>query len=160
MNVLSPDQNDKDILHGKTYRVYRFIIGQNGPVGIREIQRRLGFSSPSLASYHVEKLKEAGLIKEERTGYVADKVLLTNLVRFRSMLIPRYFFYFVFFTLGAALELSIFRPTVISREYAIAVLFTVIAAVAFGTEAYSNWALTRASPIKENSKDTLSKSES
>jgi len=136
---LSSSRNDKNVLWGKTLQVYRFIIRCNEPARIREIQRSLGFSSPSLVLYHIEKLKEAGLIKEEGLGYVADKVLLRNLVRFRSTLIPRYFFYFLFFTLGTIFELTLLRPPIVTREYLIAVMFTSAAAIGFGVETYSHW---------------------
>jgi len=136
---LSSNLNEKDVLRGKALQVYHFVIRSNEPVRVREIQRSLGFSSPSLVIYHLEKLKEAGLIKEEGIGYVADKVLLRNLVRFRSTLIPRYFFYSLFFTLGTILELTLLRPPVITREYLIAVMFTSAAAIAFGIETYSHW---------------------
>lgn len=92
-----------------------------------------------IVSARIEKLKEAGLIKELGIGYVADKVLLKNLVRFRSMLIPRYFFYFLFFTLGTLLEITFLRPPIITKEYLIAVIFTLAAAIAFGVETYSHW---------------------
>jgi LexA DNA binding domain. len=131
---LDTENRDKDILRGKTLIVYRFIISQGVPVGVREIQRKLKFSSPSLAHYHIDKLKEEGLIKEEAGGYIADKIVLKNLVRFRDRLIPRFFFYFLFFTLGAVVELTIFLPQVITREYLVAVIFTLAAAVAFGVE--------------------------
>ncbi len=139
MVTLSGSSNEKDVLQGKTLQVYRFIIKQHEPARVREIQRSLNFSSPSLAVYHLEKLKEAGLIKEEGAGYVADKVLLKNLVRFRSTLIPRYFFYFLFFTLGTLLELTLLKPPIITKEYLIAVLFTSAAAIAFGVETYLHW---------------------
>jgi len=138
---LPPRWNEENsrLLRGKTLQVYRFIIKQNQPARVREIQRSLGFSSPSLVIYHIEKLKEAGLIKEEGLGYVADKVLLRTLVRFRSTLIPRYFFYFLFFTLGTVLELTLLRPPIVTKEYLIAVIFTSAAAIAFGLETYSHW---------------------
>lgn len=139
MVILSSGSNEKDVLQGKTLQVYRFITRQHEPARVREIQRSLGFSSPSLVLYHLEKLKDAGLIKEEGIGYVADKVLLKNLVRFRSTLIPRYFFYFLFFTLGTILELTLLRPPIVTREYLIAVMFTSAAAIAFGIETYSYW---------------------
>lgn len=103
------------------------------------MQRKLGFSSPSLVIYHLDKLKDAGLIKEEGMGYVPDKVLLKNLIRVKSALIPRYFFYFLFFTFGLVLELTIFRPVIISKEYLIAFLFTASAVFVFGFETFSNW---------------------
>ena len=130
--------NDENVLRGNTLRVYRFIIKQDNPARVREMQRSLGFSSPSLVYYHIEKLKEAGLTKEERLGYVADKRILRNLVRLRSTLIPRYFFYFLFFTIGVILELTIFRPPIITREYLIAVIFTSAAAISYAIETYSH----------------------
>jgi DNA-binding Lrp family transcriptional regulator len=136
VSYLSSDSNEKAVLKGKTLQVYRFIIRRNGPVRVREIQRSLGFSSPSLVLYHLEKLKEAGLIKEEGTGYIADKIMLRNLIRFRGLLIPRYFFYFLFFTLGTILELTLLRPPIVTKEYLIAVTFTSPAAIAFGLETY------------------------
>ena len=136
---LNTAEKSEEVLHGKTLLVYRFIITQNGPVGVREIQRKLKFSSPSLAHYHIDKLKNEGLIKEETGGYIADKVILKNLIRFRNMLIPRFFFYFLVFTLGFIVELTLLLPPIVTREYAVAVRFTLAATVAFGVETYRNW---------------------
>jgi predicted DNA-binding transcriptional regulator len=139
MTDSSTAKKSEEVLHGKTLLVYRFIITKNEPVGVREIQRKLKFSSPSLAQYHVDKLKNEGLIKEETGGYIADKVILKNLIRFRNMLIPRFFFYFLVFTLGFIVELSLLLPPIVTREYAVAVGFTLAATVAFGVETYRNW---------------------
>jgi hypothetical protein len=139
MTDSSTDEKSEEVLHGKTLQVYRFIIAKNEPVGVREIQRKLKFSSPSLAKYHIDKLKDEGLIKEETGGYIADKVILKNLVRFRSMLIPRFFFYFLIFTFGSIVELTVLLPPIVTREYLVAVLFTLAAALAFGVETYRNW---------------------
>ena len=136
---MNTDRKHEDVLHGTTLRVYRFVISKSEPARVREIQRSLKFSSPSLVLYHLEKLKNDGLVKEEARGYVADKVLLTHLVRFKSMLIPRFFFYFLFFTFGTALELTLLMPPILTREYLIAVIFTLAASVAFGIETYLNW---------------------
>ena len=136
---MSSGRDDERVLRGKTLQVYRFILKQNEPARVREIQRSLGFSTPSLVSYHIEKLKEAGLIKEEGLGYVADRRVFRNLVRLRSTLIPRYFFYFLFFTLGVVLELTLFRPPIITREYLIAMIFTSAVVIAFALETYSHW---------------------
>ncbi|MGD0450042.1 MAG: ArsR family transcriptional regulator [Candidatus Bathyarchaeia archaeon] len=139
MTDRNADRKNEEVLHGKTLLVYRFIITKNEPVGVREIQRKLKFSSPSLAQYHIDKLKNEGLIKEETGGYIADKVILKNLVRFRNMLIPRFFFYFLVFTLGFIVELTLLLPPIVTREYAVAVGFTLAGAVAFGVETYRNW---------------------
>jgi DNA-binding Lrp family transcriptional regulator len=136
MAASSTAKKSEEVLHGKTLLVYRFIITQNAPVGVREIQRKLKFSSPSLAHYHLDKLKDEGLIKEDAGGYTADKVVLKNLVRFRNTLIPRFFFYFLFFTLGFIVELTVLLPPIITREYLVAVMFTLVASIAFGVETY------------------------
>jgi DNA-binding transcriptional ArsR family regulator len=137
--LLPSETNNEDILRGKTLKVYSLIVRSNEPARVREIQRSLGFSSPSLALYHLEKLKAAGLIKEEGMGYVADKVILKNLIRFRTMLIPRYFFYSLFFSLGAVLELTFLCPPIVTREYLVAVIFTFAAAVGFAVETALHW---------------------
>lgn len=136
---MTVDEKHGNILHGTTLRVYRFIISKNEPVGVREIQRKLKFSSPSLAQYHVDKLRNEGLIKEDTGGYIADKVILQNLIRFRNMLIPRLFFYFLVFSFGLIIELTLLLPPIVTREYAVAVGFTLAATLAFGVEAYRNW---------------------
>jgi predicted DNA-binding transcriptional regulator len=71
MSDSKTDKKSEEVLHSKTLLVYRFIIAQNEAVGVREIQRKLKFSSPSLAHYHIDKLKNEGLIKEETGGYIA-----------------------------------------------------------------------------------------
>ncbi len=41
-------------LRGKTFRVYAYMLMRGKPsYGVREIQRALGFSSPSVAAYHL-----------------------------------------------------------------------------------------------------------
>ena len=74
-------RNDKsdDVLKGTTAEVYRFILTVGKPVGVREVQRALNLSSPSLALYHLSKLEEVGLLKRENGNYVVDKVVLRQL---------------------------------------------------------------------------------
>jgi len=123
--------NEDEVLKGLTTKVYRFVLKRGEPTGIREVQRGLKLSSPTLASYHLKKLEETGLLKQTMDGYVVDKVFLRNLIRFRRMLIPKYFFYSVFFVLALALELTIFRPVALSREYMFAVGITCVAALSY-----------------------------
>lgn len=65
---MSGQSEPKDVLRGLTLKVYRFILKNDKPVGIREVQRALNLSSPTLALYHMNKLEEAGLIKKELDG--------------------------------------------------------------------------------------------
>ncbi len=58
-------------LKGKTLLVYMYLLRSNDPdVGVREVQRSLGFSSPSVSSYHLNKLRELGLV--DRLGTLQD----------------------------------------------------------------------------------------
>ena len=123
----------KDVLRGLTLKVYRFILKNNRPVGIREVQRALNLSSPTLALYHINKLEEAGLIKKELGGYVVDRVILENLVRLRRILIPRNFFYTVFFVASLFMLVVFLRPPALTREY---VFSLAVVTVAAGTSVY------------------------
>lgn len=118
----------KDVLRGLTLKVYRFILKNDKPVGIREVQRALNLSSPTLALYHINKLEEAGLVKKELNGYVADRIILDNLVRLRRVLIPRSFFYTVFLTTSLVMLAVFLRPPTLTREYVFALAVISIAA--------------------------------
>jgi DNA-binding Lrp family transcriptional regulator len=106
-----------DVLRGLTLKVYRFILKNDRPVGIREVQRGLNLSSPTLALYHINKLEEAGFIKKELNGYVADRIVLRNLIRLRRVLIPRNLFYTVFFVTSLIFLVVFLRPPILTREY-------------------------------------------
>jgi hypothetical protein len=81
-------------VYGKTWDVYLCILTSSDPIGVREIWRSLGLSTPSLAQYHVNKLLELRLIESTLQGkYITnDKERLEALRSFlslRGMLIPR-----------------------------------------------------------------------
>jgi DNA-binding Lrp family transcriptional regulator len=124
-----------DILRGLTLKIYKFILKNNSPLGIREIQRALNLSSPTLALYHVNKLEEAGLIKKQGTGYVADRIVLENCIRLKRTLVPRFVFYTIFLSVTLIILTVFLRPTVLTREYvfAVAALSVVTVASAFET---------------------------
>jgi DNA-binding transcriptional ArsR family regulator len=123
--------NVEDVLKGTTFKVYKFVLKSKRPVGIRETQRGLKLSSPTLASYHLEKLREAGLLKQCMQGYEPNRIFLKTMIRLRSTLIPRYFFYSIFFILSLIVELVIFKPSISTREYFFAVGVIFVASVAF-----------------------------
>jgi DNA-binding Lrp family transcriptional regulator len=122
-----------DVLRGLTLKVYRFILKNNRPIGIREVQRALGLSSPTLALYHINKLEEAGLVRRELNGYVADRIILRNLIRFRKVLIPRNFFYTVFFVTSLIFLVVLLRPPILTREY---IFSLAVVSVAVATSVY------------------------
>jgi hypothetical protein len=90
-------------LKGNTLKVYWLLIRSSSPsMGIRQVQRALKFSSPTLAQYHLDKLRELGLVKKESAEYVlvSDvKVgVLRQFYRFGTVLVPRFVLYAVLFT--------------------------------------------------------------
>jgi hypothetical protein len=110
----------EDVLRGKTLDVYRYVLKNSKPTGVREVQRALGLSSPRLAFYHLNKLEETGFLKKTVDGYVVDRVFLLNSFRFRRLLIPRYIFYTIFFVTAIIIQLTVFRPTILRPEYVLA----------------------------------------
>jgi predicted DNA-binding transcriptional regulator len=92
-----------DQLKGKTLQVYMYMIKKKEPVGVREVQRDLGFSSPSVATYHIDKLVELTLIGQDGYGryYVVQKVqvgVLQAFVNIGGLTVPRLSFFAAFFT--------------------------------------------------------------
>jgi hypothetical protein len=71
-------------------------------VGVRQVQRALRLSNPSLAQYHLNKLRDMGLVREEGGAYkVCGEVkvdALKGLLRVGTLLVPRFVFYAVLFT--------------------------------------------------------------
>lgn len=91
-------------LKGNTLRVYIYALKKR-KVGVREVQRALLMSNPSLAQYHLNKLKDLGLVAENEGEYeVASQVkvdVMKDFLRVGTLLVPRFIFYAVFFTVFA-----------------------------------------------------------
>ena len=131
--------DSKEVLRGTTLEVYRFLLKSNKPVGTRELQRALNLSSPSVATYHLSKLEDAGILKREGGGFTVSKFLLENSVKVNRFLIPRYFFYAVFAITVLAVELTLMRPTLLTREYVFSVLATGVLALFCSYETVKTW---------------------
>jgi predicted DNA-binding transcriptional regulator len=140
----SSGENDRDRieyeLRGKTLKVYLFVLRQRKPVGVREVQRELGFSSPSVAYHHIEKLTRLGIVEQDGLGnYVLSKKvdpgILQAFVNVGRFSLPRLGFYAVFFSTVATAYL------VVDFNYLdlYAVVGTVGAAGAFWFEAVRLW---------------------
>ena len=123
-----------DTLTGNTAQVYRYAIKQRKPIGIREVQRALKLSSPTLAAYHLDKLEGAGLLKQTPEGYVVDRLVLENFVRLRQLLLPKYLFYFAAFATAVLLQIILFKPSLLTREYLFSTSMLALAAAYFGYE--------------------------
>ena len=132
--------NDENaVLVGRTLKVYRYVLKTGKPIGIREAQRALKLSSPTLSSYHLSKLERAGLLRQTNEGYVVDKVILHNFVRLRRSLIPRYLFYSLFFATATFIELFLFKPSVLTREYVFAIVISITATFLLSYETVRIW---------------------
>ena len=92
-------------LKGNTLRVYVYALKKR-KVGVREVQRALLMSNPSLAQYHLNKLKELGLVSENNGEYeVIGEVkvdVMRDFLRLGTLIVPRFVFYAVVFTVFAA----------------------------------------------------------
>ena len=133
------EEESADILKGTALDIYRLVLKARKPLGIREIQRALNLSSPSLAQYHLTKLEQAGLLKREAGNYVINKVMLENCIKISRFLIPRYLFYSVFALIILLIELIFLRPAVLNREYFFFVSATLIFVLMFCYETVKVW---------------------
>ena len=114
-------------LNNTTQRVYRFIYKQGGkPVGVHEVQNGLALSSPSVAHYHIRKLVEQGLAREEAGGYVVDKLIFENMIRIRRSVIPFQTTYLALFVSTFLILLTVFRSS-ISGVYIFALIVNAMA---------------------------------
>ena len=91
-------------LKGNTLRVYVYALKKR-KVGVREVQRALLMSNPSLAQYHLNKLKELGLVSERNGEYeIVGEVkvdVMRDFLRLGTLIVPRFIFYAVIFTVLA-----------------------------------------------------------
>jgi hypothetical protein len=88
---------------GNTLRVYLHLV-KNGPSELRDVQRGLGLSTPSLASYHLGRLVSSGHAKQDESGkYVAinesSLQILEGYSKVGSAIVPQLFFFTVLFTI-------------------------------------------------------------
>lgn len=139
MNRRSSEKETKQALKGTALDIYRLILTSDGPLGVREIQRQLDLSSPSVAQHHLVRLESAGLIKHERGNYSTNKVLLQNFIKINRFLIPRYLFYTIFMTVALVLELTVLQPIVIYQAYVFSSIVFVAVIAIFGYETTKVW---------------------
>jgi DNA-binding transcriptional ArsR family regulator len=131
-------------LRGKAWKVYWFLLKNGNPVSVREVQRSLRFSSPSIAYHHLEQLRELGLVQKQEVGghYVLVSEVkigvLRHYVKLGKLLFPRYFFYAVFSTVFYVAFL-LFLLQGFTRENLFIITFGAIVCAVFWYEAYRVW---------------------
>jgi len=130
-------------LKGKTLLVYMHMIRVNQPtVGVRDVQRALNFSSPSVAAYHLNKLQELGLVENDRGDYRLIREVkvgvLRQFVNLRGILLPRFLFYAVLMSTMLA-TFVIQTPTIFSRFYLTTFLMGAVPTVILWYETIKVW---------------------
>jgi hypothetical protein len=100
------------LLKGRTMSVYALLL-QRGEMGVRDVQRALGFSSPSLALHHLTKLSELDLVSKDIDGVYSVKRTvrvgsLSLFIKFGTHLLPRFLFLGTLFSAMLVVYLLIF----------------------------------------------------
>ena len=96
---------------GTTLRVYWEVFKSPRPIGVRELQRLIRFSSPSTALYHLEKLRELGVARKDEHGRykVVEEIKPSQFrmfLRIGRIILPRFVFYAVFFVAAIVMYLA------------------------------------------------------
>ncbi|MEM3356350.1 MAG: ArsR family transcriptional regulator [Candidatus Bathyarchaeia archaeon] len=132
------------VLRGKAWKVYWLLLKSGRPMSVREVQRALRFSSPSVAHHHLEQLRELGLVqKQDIDGFysLVSEVkigVLQHFVKLGRLLFPRYFFYAVFSTAFYFSYLAILLRTW-TRENLFITIFGAVVSIIFWYEALRVW---------------------
>lgn len=133
-------------LRGKDWKVYWLLLKNGRPMSVREVQRVLRFSSPSVAHHHLEQLRQMGLVQKQDTGGQYSLVsevkigVLRHFVKLGRLLFPRYFFYAVFSTTFYLAYLLMLMHG-FTRENLFIILFGAIVSAIFWYEAIRIWSL-------------------
>ena len=114
---IAPREKLETELWGTTLKVYITLLKLGRPVGIRELQRIMGFRSPNTALYHLEKLRRLGIVDKNIEGeyFVVKEAKVGALVfytKIGSLLVPRFLFYAVFFTVFLVTYLVLEKPNI------------------------------------------------
>jgi len=136
-------------LKGKTLQIYWYLLRDpSSSVGVREVQRSLGLSSPSVAAHHLNKLLNLGLVEKTIRGeYLLNQEVKVGLLKFFSrmgrFLVPRYLFYAIWLSTMFAIyvvvyNLILYQPTGSVHNLA-AILFGVVANVVLWLETVRLW---------------------
>ncbi len=133
-------------LRGKAWKVYWVLLKTGQPMSVREVQRALHFSSPSVAHHHLEQLRELGLVQKQDVGghyLLINEVkigVLRHFVKLGRLLFPRYFFYALFSTVFYLVYILVLMQG-FTRENLFILLFGAAVLAIFWYEAIRIWFL-------------------
>lgn len=101
------------VVSGRLARVYFVLLREGRPLGVREVQRLAGLSSPSSAKHYLDKLVELGLAERGPEGYaakVSGDSLMSVYVGLLGSVVPRLVPYAAFSTVLLAVFSALARP--------------------------------------------------
>jgi hypothetical protein len=142
-----PSEDERKLefeLRGKSWEVYWLLLKNSCPMSVREVQKVLRFSSPSVAQHHLDRLCELKLAKKESVGgtyILVNEVrigVLRHFIKLGKMLFPRYFFYAVFSTTFYIIYMTLLMRSLSPENLSIA-FFGAIVSVIFWYEATRIW---------------------
>ena len=133
-------------LRGKDWDVYWLLLKNGHPMSVRQVQKALRFSSPSVAQHHLERLRDLGLVQKQDVGgtyLLVTEVkigVLRHFVKLGRLLFPRYFFYAVFSTTAYFTYILLLMQE-LTRESLFFIFFGAIVSIIFWYEALRVWSL-------------------
>jgi DNA-binding transcriptional ArsR family regulator len=134
----------KSKLKGTTLRVYWHLLRSREPTTLRRLQRDLGFSSPSVSSYHLEKLVDMGIVEKVRGDYELKKTVsleaTSSFLRIGRLMVPRYAFYTTFF-FSLLIVFMVGYAYPLSLQFVFALVFGVSGLLITGYETWRQWRL-------------------
>ena len=133
-------------LRGKAWKVYWLLLKKGRPMSVREVEKALRFSSPSVAQHHLEQLRQMGLVQKEKTGgnyTLVSEVkigVLKHFVKLGRLMFRRYFFYAIFSSVFYIAYITILMQD-LTRENLFILFFGGIVTLIFWYEALRFWRL-------------------
>lgn len=141
------DEEELDYkLRGKAWKVYWLLLRTGREMSVREIEKALHFSSPSVAFHHLEQLCQLGLVEKQQIGgnyHLVSEVkigVLRHFIKLGRLMFPRYFFYAIFSSVFYIAYLTILMKN-ITTESLFVISFGLIICVIFWYEAFRFWRL-------------------
>ncbi len=130
-------------LKGNTLIIYWFLLRSDESYSAREIQRRTGISSPSLAAHHLNRLIDLGLVKKDQHGEysVARRVspgLLSLFSGRGKSFVPRFVFYAVLSS-GLLLSTAYMFYDRLDTAAVLLILVLVVFSIIFWLESLRVW---------------------
>lgn len=133
-------------LRGNAWKVYWLLLRSGRPMSVREVQKALHFSSPSVAQHHLEQLRELGLVAKQDVGghyILVEEVkigILRHFVKLGRLLFPRYLFYAIFSTTLLMLYFLLITQG-FTRESLFIMVFGIAATAIFWYETIRIWSM-------------------